>query len=134
MVSTYEVWLRSLDSKKTNLLSGNFFLIAGYLYKMCGKSKISLHENAHINVESKLTTFQKFIKQLIECEEIIPVEGNSNYTKQTKETFMKIARSLLVHQTSLHLLTLSKRRKWFTCSWSVLVLLTTSYLIWIEFY
>lgn len=62
---------------------------------MCGKSKISLHENAHINVESKLTTFQKFIKHLIECEEIIPVEGNSNYTKQTKETFMKIVSSLV---------------------------------------
>lgn len=62
---------------------------------MCGKSKICLHENAHINVESKLTTFQKFIKHLIECEEIIPVEGNSNYTKQTKETFMKIARSFV---------------------------------------
>lgn len=36
-----------------------------------------------------------FIKHLIECKEIIPVEGNSNYTKQTKETFMKIARSFV---------------------------------------
>ncbi|KAK8835926.1 hypothetical protein M9Y10_040307 [Tritrichomonas musculus] len=76
LISTYEVRLRSLpdclDSKKTKLLSRNLFLTCWYAYRMKGKltMKTGFVDDVSEDVELRLTVFQKFIKRLIECDEI----------------------------------------------------------------
>ena len=83
LITTYEVRLRSLpyclDSKKTKLLSRNLFLSTWYAYRMKGKPKMKtgFKSEESDDVDSKLTTFQKFIKKLIECDEI---EENKNHS------------------------------------------------------
>lgn len=91
LISTYEVRLRSLpdclDSNSTKILSRNLFLAAWYAYRVQGKPKMTdkkpypkltvlikrpknEDDDVESDVESRLTVFQKFIKNLIECDDI----------------------------------------------------------------
>ncbi|KAK8888327.1 hypothetical protein M9Y10_039394 [Tritrichomonas musculus] len=78
LISTYEIRLRSLpgslDSKKNKLLSRNLFLTSWYSYRMKGKPDM---KTDFIDVDSKLSVFQRFIKKLIECDEILHEEKES---------------------------------------------------------
>lgn len=76
LISTYEIRLRSLpdclDSEKTEILARNLFLTVWYWYRINGKP-INLKT---VEIDSKLTLFQRFIKKLIECDEI---ESNKEF-------------------------------------------------------
>ena len=61
---------------------------------MCGKPKMSLGEDVHAEVDERLTSFQKLVKRLIECDELVQADRNENYTEHMKEVFMKKLRSL----------------------------------------
>ena len=76
LIATFEIRLRSLpgclDSKKTKFLSRNLFLTTWYAYRMKGKPtmKTGFIDDVSEDVELKLTVFQRFIKKLIECDEL----------------------------------------------------------------
>lgn len=99
LISTFEVRLRSLpdclDSSKTKLLSRNLFLTTWYLYRLNGKPKMKLVVDAHGDLESRLTVFQRLIMRLIECDDLVQPDDNSLYTKHTKEVFMQIVSSFV---------------------------------------
>ncbi|KAK8888725.1 hypothetical protein M9Y10_033459 [Tritrichomonas musculus] len=76
MITTFEVRLRSLpdclDSKKNSFLARNLFLTTWYAYRMKGKPvmKTGFLNDDTEKVDSRLTVFQRFIKKLIECDDI----------------------------------------------------------------
>ena len=80
LIATYEIRLRSLpdclDSKKTKFLSRNLFLTTWYAYRVCGKPQIG------INIDSRLTVFQQFIKKLIEFDDIDQLSNNNETIKK----------------------------------------------------
>ena len=78
LIVTFEVRIRSLpaslDSSNTKLLARNLFLTTWYAYRIQGKPKMTdmkpYNNLIREDVESRLTEFQKFIKKLIECDDI----------------------------------------------------------------
>lgn len=94
LISTYEVRLRSfpgcLDAKKNIILARNLFLTAWYAYRMYGKPNLSnlpcLYTDSE--VEMKMTTFQKFIKTLLENDDIIVFEQSSDVLREIIQTFV----------------------------------------------
>lgn len=68
LIVTYEIRLRNikkcLDSSKTFDLSRNLFLAAWFAYRIEGKPPI-------IDDETKFTTFQRYVKRLIENDSIL---------------------------------------------------------------
>lgn len=90
LIATYETRLRNLpdclDSTKTFLLSRNLFLTTWYAYRMKGKPKMmtGFNENVSYEIESRLTVFQRFIRNLILSDEI-----EKNFEKKD-EVFLSI--------------------------------------------
>ena len=77
LIETYEIRVRnlpdSLDSTKTKILSRNLFLTVWYAYRIQKKPKISIFSKSsdkEIDTDERLTDFQRFIKKLIEYDEI----------------------------------------------------------------
>lgn len=75
LIVTYEVRLRSLpdclDSKRSRLLSRNLFLAAWHGYRTRGRPKmLAGFKGAPEDAEPRMTAFQRFVKRLIECDEI----------------------------------------------------------------
>ena len=98
LIVTYEVRLRSLpgclDSNRAKILARNLFLAAWLGYRIHGKPKME-DRKPYIEkkddedfecAEFKMTEFQKFIKKLIECDDI---ETNSSSFKRIVSSFMK---------------------------------------------
>lgn len=99
LITTYEIRLRSLpvclDSNNTMLLSRNLFLSAWHAYRIQGKPVMRDFKPYHIShnegegeeedAESRLTVFQRFIKKLIECDEI---DDNGSSFKKIVDSFI----------------------------------------------
>ena len=88
LITTFEVRLRSLpyclDSKKNKILSRNLFLTAWHAYRMKGKPKMEtgFTDDVSENVDSKLTSFQRFVKKLIETDDIEEEQTFKDLVKQ----------------------------------------------------
>ena len=77
MIETFEIRLRnrpdSLDCPKNQILAANLFLLVWYAYRIYKKPDMKIinqKDNTEIDVESRLTSFQRFIKHLVECDDI----------------------------------------------------------------
>ncbi|KAK8849983.1 hypothetical protein M9Y10_018577 [Tritrichomonas musculus] len=76
LITTFEVRLRSLpdclDSKKNKILLRNLFLSTWHAYRLKGKPmmKTGFKNDVSEDVDSKLTIFQRFIKKIIESDDI----------------------------------------------------------------
>ncbi|KAK8840486.1 hypothetical protein M9Y10_030691 [Tritrichomonas musculus] len=77
MIETFEIRLRnrpdSLDCPKNQILATNLFLLVWYAYRIYKKPDMKIinqKDNTEIDVESRLTSFQRFIKHLVECDDI----------------------------------------------------------------
>ena len=97
LIVTYEVRLRNLPnclySKKSKYLPRNLFLATWYSYRYMGKPnmKTGFENDFSEDVESKLTIFQRFIKSLIECDEL---EGIIDEEKKNQK-FQEITSSYI---------------------------------------
>ena len=96
LITTYEIRLRNLpdclDSEKNKLLARNLFKTVWIAYRLRGRNKMILTENSNIDCETRMTVFQRFIKRLIEMDEI---EWNIN-EKGKEEIVKKIVSSLII--------------------------------------
>ena len=93
LIATYEIRLRNLpgclDSKKNKLLARNLFLATWYAYRMRGKPELMLNANKHMNVDSRLTFYQKFVRKLIENDDIEKISDDefNQLVKSSLESF-----------------------------------------------
>lgn len=98
LIETYEIRVRnlpdSLDSVKTKVLARNLFLTVWYAYRIQKKPKVTMmskNDSKEIDVDSRLTDFQKFIKLLIELDDI----DSQNIALNVKKLAHSITKSMI---------------------------------------
>ena len=99
LIVTYEVRLRNLsdclDSNKSKYLPRNLFLATWYAYRYMGKPKMKtgFDDSVSEDVDSKLSVFQRFIKYLIECDEIEGVVDEQIKDQKLQEIISSFVKS-----------------------------------------
>ena len=111
VIATYEVRLRNLpdclDSNKNLILARNLFLTAWYSYRMRNKPQLKTGfkgDRESEDVDKRLTLFQRFIRRLLECDEI-----ESTFEKKEK-SLKSIVQSFIKEENDKYNLFLFLRR------------------------
>lgn len=86
LISTFEIRLRNLpdclDSNKNRILARNLFLTSWYAYRMSGKPDIE-------GRKARLTTFQRFILELIQSDDIEGVNKKKDAFQSILSAFVQ---------------------------------------------